>query len=56
MMTAAAAIAIAGSIGGLYLSYYGGLAGGASIALVLVGTYFAAFAAGELTAQVGWQR
>jgi len=56
MMTAAAAIAIAGSIGGLYLSYYGGLAGGASIALVLVGAYFAAFAAGELTAQVRWQR
>jgi ABC-type Mn2+/Zn2+ transport system permease subunit len=56
MMTAAAAIAIAGSIGGLYLSYYGGLAGGASIALVLVGTYFAAFAADELTARVGWQR
>jgi ABC-type Mn2+/Zn2+ transport system permease subunit len=56
MMTAAAAFAIAGSIGGLYLSYYGGLAGGASIALVLVGTYFTAFAAGELTARVGWQR
>jgi ABC-type Mn2+/Zn2+ transport system permease subunit len=56
MMTAAAGIAIAGSIGGLYLSYYGGLAGGASIVLVLVGTYFAAFAAGELTTRVGWQR
>jgi ABC-type Mn2+/Zn2+ transport system permease subunit len=52
MMTAAAAIAIAGSIGGLYLSYYGGLAGGASIALVLVVTYFAAFAAGELVAKM----
>jgi ABC-type Mn2+/Zn2+ transport system permease subunit len=42
MMAAGVAIAIAGSIGGLYLSYYGGLAAGASIALVLVGGFAAA--------------
>jgi ABC-type Mn2+/Zn2+ transport system permease subunit len=48
MMTAAAAIGIAGSIGGLYLSYYAGLAAGASIALVLVAVYTIAFAFREL--------
>jgi ABC-type Mn2+/Zn2+ transport system permease subunit len=48
MMTAAAVVAIAGSIGGLYLSYYAGLAAGASIALVLVGIYIGAFALREL--------
>jgi ABC-type Mn2+/Zn2+ transport system permease subunit len=42
MMLTAAAIAIGGSVGGLYLSYYGGLAAGASIAAVLVGAYLAA--------------
>jgi ABC-type Mn2+/Zn2+ transport system permease subunit len=47
MMVAAVAIGVAGSIGGLYLSYYAGLAAGASIALVLVGAYFAVFAFGE---------
>lgn len=47
MMAAAVVIGIAGSIGGLYLSYYAGLAGGASIALVLVAAYFAVFAFGE---------
>jgi ABC-type Mn2+/Zn2+ transport system permease subunit len=45
MMAAAAAIAISGSVGGLYLSYYGGLAAGASIALVLVGGYVVTMAA-----------
>ena len=49
MMCAAVAIAVAGSIGGLYLSYYAGLAAGASIALVLVGAYFSAFALGEVS-------
>jgi ABC-type Mn2+/Zn2+ transport system permease subunit len=48
MMTAAAAIGIAASIGGLYLSYYAGLAAGASIALVLVAVYTIAFALREL--------
>jgi ABC-type Mn2+/Zn2+ transport system permease subunit len=48
MMGAAAAIAILGSAGGLYLSYYGGLAAGASIALVLVGAYATVFVASLL--------
>jgi ABC-type Mn2+/Zn2+ transport system permease subunit len=47
MMTAAVAVAICAAIGGLYLSYYAGLAAGASIALVLVGAYACAFAARE---------
>jgi ABC-type Mn2+/Zn2+ transport system permease subunit len=42
MMLAASAVAIAGSIGGLYVSYYGGLAAGASMTLVLVGGYLCA--------------
>jgi ABC-type Mn2+/Zn2+ transport system permease subunit len=48
MMVVAGAVAVAGSIGGLYLSYYAGLAAGASIALVLVGVYLLAFTLGEL--------
>ena len=49
MMTLAVAIAVGGSIGGLYLSYYAGLAAGASIALVLVGAYVSVFALGEVS-------
>jgi len=45
MMAGAAAIAILGSLGGLYLSYYAGLAAGASIAATLVGAYAVAYAA-----------
>jgi len=52
MMAAAVAIAIAGSVGGLYLSYYAGLAAGASIALVLVGGYVAAFVQSGLKMRV----
>ena len=48
MMCIAGTVGIGGSIGGLYLSYYGGLAAGASIALVLVGVYTLAFVAGGL--------
>jgi ABC-type Mn2+/Zn2+ transport system permease subunit len=48
MMAAAVGIAIGGSVGGLYLSYYGGLAAGASIALVLVAIYVCAFLVHEL--------
>jgi ABC-type Mn2+/Zn2+ transport system permease subunit len=48
MMCIAVTVGVGGSIGGLYLSYYGGLAAGASIALVLVGVYTFAFASGEL--------
>jgi ABC-type Mn2+/Zn2+ transport system permease subunit len=44
MMALAAALAVAGSAGGLYLSYYAGLAAGASVALVLVGAYVSAYA------------
>jgi ABC-type Mn2+/Zn2+ transport system permease subunit len=44
MMAVAATVAVAGSLGGLYLSYYAGLAAGASIALVLVSAYGIAFA------------
>jgi ABC-type Mn2+/Zn2+ transport system permease subunit len=44
MLWLSVAVAIAGGIGGLYLSYYGGTAGGASIALCLVGAYLAAMA------------
>jgi ABC-type Mn2+/Zn2+ transport system permease subunit len=39
MMLAAVAIAVAGSVCGLYLSYYAGVAAGASIAAMLVGAY-----------------
>jgi ABC-type Mn2+/Zn2+ transport system permease subunit len=42
MMALAAALAIACGIGGLYLSYYGGTAGGASVAAVLVAAYLLA--------------
>ncbi len=57
MMTTAVAIAAAGSIGGLYLSYYAGLAAGASIALVLVAAYVSVFAAGEVVARhARWPR
>ena len=45
MMMAGGAIAVSGSVGGLYLSYYGGLAAGASIAAVLVGGYLVALSA-----------
>lgn len=39
MMLVAVGIAVAGGIGGLYLSYHAGLAAGASIAVVGVGAY-----------------
>ena len=42
MMALAAALAIASGIGGLYLSYYAGTAGGASVAAVLVAAYLMA--------------
>jgi ABC-type Mn2+/Zn2+ transport system permease subunit len=53
MMATAVAVGIGGAIGGLYLSYYAGLAAGASIALVLVGAYVLAFTADGLTRQHG---
>ena len=45
MMACAAAIAVAGGVGGLYLSYHAGLAAGASVAAVMVGAYLVASAA-----------
>jgi ABC-type Mn2+/Zn2+ transport system permease subunit len=44
MRCVSVAVAIAGGIAGLYLSYYAGTAAGASIALCLVGAYLAAMA------------
>jgi ABC-type Mn2+/Zn2+ transport system permease subunit len=45
MMCVATATAIAGGVGGLYLSYYAGTAGGASIAATIVGLYLVAVGA-----------
>jgi ABC-type Mn2+/Zn2+ transport system permease subunit len=44
MLWLSVAVAIAGGVAGLYLSYYAGTAGGASIALSHVGAYLAAMA------------
>lgn len=44
MMACAAVIAVCAGVGGLYLSYYAGLAAGASIAAVMVGAYLLAAA------------
>ena len=48
MMLAAALIAIASGAAGLYLSYYAGTAGGASVAAVVVGAYLVAHALREV--------
>lgn len=45
MMALACAVAVAAGAGGIYLSYYAGLAAGASIALLAVGAYLLAAAA-----------
>jgi ABC-type Mn2+/Zn2+ transport system permease subunit len=42
------AVAVGGAVAGLYLSYWAGTAGGASIALCLVAAYLLALAAGAL--------
>jgi ABC-type Mn2+/Zn2+ transport system permease subunit len=44
LMALAVAVAIAASVAGLYLSYYASIAAGASVAVVMVGTYLAALA------------
>jgi ABC-type Mn2+/Zn2+ transport system permease subunit len=49
MMCVATGTAIAGGIGGLYLSYFAGTAGGASIAVTIVGIYLLAVGATGLT-------
>ena len=43
-------LALAGGIGGLYLSYYAGTAGGASVALAIVAIYLLSLPAGRLRA------
>jgi len=48
MLLAAAAIAVLAGVAGLYVSYYAGTAGGASIALAIVAAYLLASAAGRL--------
>jgi ABC-type Mn2+/Zn2+ transport system permease subunit len=48
MMALAVAIAVAGGIGGLYLSYYVRVAAGATIALMMVGAYLVCAAAARL--------
>ena len=52
MMAIAATIAVAGAAAGLYLSYYAGTAGGASVALALVAAYPLSLLAGRLWASV----
>ncbi len=42
LMLTAAGLAVAASVGGLYLSYYTSLAAGASVAATMVGTYLSA--------------
>ena len=44
MMTLAALIAIACGVGGLYLSYYASVAGGASVAAMAVAAFLLALA------------
>ena len=56
MMGTGIAVGIVGSIGGLYVSYYAGLAAGASIALVLVGGFVLAFAATGLAGRTAFGR
>jgi ABC-type Mn2+/Zn2+ transport system permease subunit len=51
MMCVATLAALAGGIGGLYLSYYAGTAGGASIAGVIVAVYLAAVCASAVRAR-----
>lgn len=48
MMAVAVAIAVLGGLGGLYLSYYAGTAGGASVALALAAAYPLALLGGRL--------
>jgi len=52
MMAIAAAIAVTGAAAGLYLSYYAGTAGGASVALALVAAYPLSLLAGRLRTAV----
>jgi ABC-type Mn2+/Zn2+ transport system permease subunit len=53
MMALAALLAVIAAVGGLYLSYYGGIAGGASIAAVIVSGYLLTVGAQRLGSQSG---
>jgi ABC-type Mn2+/Zn2+ transport system permease subunit len=48
IMLLAAGLAVLAGIGGLYLSYYAGTAGGASVALAIVAIYLLSLSAGRL--------
>ncbi len=48
MILLAAALAVLAGVGGLYLSYYAGTAGGASVALAIVAVYALSWPAGRL--------
>jgi ABC-type Mn2+/Zn2+ transport system permease subunit len=48
MMLLAAALAVVAGVGGLYLSYYAGTAGGASVALAIVAIYLLSLPVGRL--------
>jgi ABC-type Mn2+/Zn2+ transport system permease subunit len=54
MVAVAAATAVLAGIAGLYLSYYAGTAGGASVALAIVAFYLASLSLSRLRA--GWPR
>ena len=54
MIALAVAIAVLAGIAGLYLSYYVGTAGGASVALAIVAAYLISLPAGRLTSL--WRR
>jgi ABC-type Mn2+/Zn2+ transport system permease subunit len=51
MLFGSAAIAVLAGVAGLYVSYYAGTAGGASIALAIVAAYLLALAVGRLLAR-----
>lgn len=51
MMALAVGLAVLGGIGGLYLSYYAGTAGGASVALAIVAFYLLSLPVGRVRAQ-----
>lgn len=53
MIAIAVAVAVLAGLGGLYLSYYAGTAGGASVALAIVAVYLASLPAAHLLARRG---
>lgn len=52
MMTLAVTLAVLAGVGGLYLSYYAGTAGGASVALAIVAFYLLSLPAGRVRAEL----